>query len=653
MQKTCLTLQWVAAILVLAVVGAAGAIAQTQPQAEALSRAMEEMRAGEWEAAQETARSAGRAGIDLIEWHRLRAGRGDFDDVLAFLSRNDDWPGLPYLRRQSDGAVPYGERWQDVLDFYDGHPPQTGAGSSALIAAYVAAGREADAEAQAVLAWLSQSLSLADENAILARFGQSLRTHHEARLDMLLWRGAEAQAKRMLARVSPGWRALAEARLALRFDENGVDALIAAVPEVLRDHPGLAYERFQWRVRKGRNESAMALMLERPGTIEALGQPERWANWRRVLARMAMRDGDGQKAYTLASQHGLVEGARFADLEWLSGYLALRYLDDPETALRHFTMFRLAVRSPISLGRAGYWEGRAHEAAGNPIAAQTAYEFGAEFQTSFYGLLAAERAGLPMDPALTGQALYGDWREADWADSSVLETALLLQAAGERSLAERFMAHLAESLDEQGVGQLIDLAFELEEPHIALMIAKRAASAGIIVPRAYFPVVDLGAADPTVPIELALAIARRESEFDPVVVSGVGARGLMQLMPATAQEMAGDLDLPYSRDRLLTDPVYNATLGTAYLAELIAEFGNNLVLVAAAYNAGPSRPRRWIAEQGDPRSSRVDAIDWIEHIQFRETRNYVMRVMESLPVYRARLTGELAPLRLSDELSAR
>jgi soluble lytic murein transglycosylase len=645
--------QWLVAFISLFLLTAVAASAQSAREADALSRAMSESRSGDWADARREARQAGQIGKDIIEWHRLREGLGTFDEVTDFLSRNPDWPGLPYLRRRSAGSVPLGSRWEDVLAFYENHPPQTGSGSAALIVAYIEAGRDADAEAQAVLAWLSQTLSVADERMLMQRFGDTLKAHHEDRLDMLLWRGQSSASERMYPRVSDGWKALARARLALRNDKNGVDTLIEAVPASLSDDPGLAFERFQWRARKGRNASAADLLATRPGTIEALGEPERWANWRRVLARWAMRDGQPRLAYKLSSQHGLVEGSRFSDLEWLSGYLALTYLGDASAALGHFQNFRLSVRSPISLGRAGYWEGRAHEALGDPEAAQTAYEFGGEFQTSFYGLLAAEKAGLPMDPAMAGQTDYGDWKAADWADSTVLAAGLLLQAAGERSLAERFMAHLAESLDEQGVGQLADLALSLEEPHIALMIAKRAARTGIVVPHAYFPVVDLGASDASVPMELALAIARRESEFDPVVVSGAGARGLMQLMPATAKEMAGDLGVPFSRERLTRDPAYNATLGTAYLAELIGDFSGNSALVAAAYNAGPSRPRRWMAERGDIRSARVDVIDWIEHIPFRETRNYVMRVTESLPVYRALLSGETGPIRLSEELKAR
>ncbi len=615
--------------------------------------AMEAMRAGEWDAALSAGTRAGETGRDVIEWHRLRAGRGKFDEVRSFLERRNDWPGLPYLRRRSEGSVPYGRRTEEVIEFFDANPPETGAGSIALAAAFEAAGRSGDAEAQIVLAWLTKDMTTGDEASLLQRYGKLLKPHHQDRLDMLLWKGASKAAERMLPHVSDGWKALARARIALRKEAPGVDALIEAVPATLRDHPGLAFERFRWRARKGRNDSAIEIALAREASENPLGDPGAWADWREVLARWAMRQGQARMAYRLAASHGLSEGSDFAELEWLSGYLALTYLDDPERALGHFRRFRVAVSTPISMGRAGYWEGRAQEALGNLEGAAQAYAFGAEHQTSFYGLLAAERAGLPMDPALAGTVAYPPFADAKFRDSSVFEAAMLLRAAGEHSLSRRFFAHLAENFDETEVGQLSDLVLSLGEANIALMIAKRAAQGGIVIPRAYFPVVDLGVSDPRVPLELALAIARRESEFDPNAMSGVGARGLMQVMPATAKEVAQGLNLEFDRARLLTDPVYNVTIGKAYLAGLIETFGPNMVLVSSAYNAGPSRPIRWIQERGDPRSAGVDVVDWIEHIPFSETRNYVMRVMESLPVYRARLTGKTEPIRLGQEMGTR
>lgn len=628
-------------------------LAQSSPETDALARAMAAMRSGDWETATTEGRASGELGRDVIEWHRLRAGRGDFDEVVDFLKRRGDWPGLPLLRRRSEGSVPYGRRADEVIAFFAGNPPRTGAGSIALASAYEAVGRHGDAEAQIVLAWITQEMTTGDEASLLQRYGDLLKPHHEDRLDMLLWTGQFKAAERMLPHVSEGWRKLARARIALREMVPGVDALIEAVPSDLADDPGLAFERFQWRARKGRNESAIELALSRDGGVAALGRPGPWADWRSVLARWAMRAGRPTEAYQLAARHGLRDGADYAELEWLAGYIALTHLRDPDAALWHFQRFRVAVSTPISLGRAGYWEGRAHEALGDAEAAKQAYAFGAENQTSFYGLLAAERAGLPMDPALAGLKTYPDWKSAGFTQSSVFKAALLLRDAGEDQLSERFLTHLAESLTETEVGQLADFALSLEEPHIALMIAKRAAEYGIVVPRAYFPLVDLGVTDPRVPMELALAIARRESEFDHDVTSGVGARGLMQVMPATAEEVAGKLDIDFDRGRLLSDPVYNARIGKAYLAELIDMFGPNFVLVSAAYNAGPSRPIQWMEERGDPRSAGMDVVDWIEHIPFTETRNYVMRVMESLPVYRARLSGGAVAIRLSDEMGMR
>jgi soluble lytic murein transglycosylase len=152
--------------------------------------------------------------------------------------------------------------------------------------------------------------------------------------------------------------------------------------------------------------------------------------------------------------------------------------------------------------------------------------------------------------------------------------------------------------------------------------------------------------------EMVLAIARRESEFDPIVRSSVGARGLMQLMPGTANDVARDLRVSdlHTTDRLTADPDYNARLGSEYLSQMAERFDGNVVMVSAAYNAGPARPPRWMAAYGDPREGDIDIVDWIEMIPFRETQNYVMRVTESLPVYRARLGKNPLPQPFTEEL---
>jgi soluble lytic murein transglycosylase len=628
-------------------IGCGAATANDAPpsRAEAAMRtALENVRADDWRAADVAAIPAGPVARDIVEWYRLRDGDGDFEDYRRFLARRPDWAGLDLVRRAAEGAMPSETAPGSVLDFYDGRLPETGGGVLRLLAAHEALNHTGDAEALAVLAWRSMPLGARVEEALLGRYGDLLAPHHAARLDEMLWQDAESAVRRMLPRVDEGWRRLAEARLALADRAPGVDARIEAVPEALRRDAGLAYERFNWRARNGRREDAIALLDARSESAEALGRPERWANWRRIYARMRMREGAPEEAYRLASRHFLLDGAAYADLEWLSGFLALRFLGDPARALGHFENFAAAVRTPISLGRAGYWRGRAEAALGDAEAAAAAYREGAAHQTSFYGLLSAEAAGLPLDPALTGSEPFPALAETALADSSAREAAMLFLAGGEPWRAEQFLRHIGGRAGRAEAGALVADLLARGEAHLALRAAKAAAREGVVLPAAYFPVPDVIAGELPVEPALALAVARRESEFDPAAVSPAGARGLMQLMPGTASDVSRALGLSYSRDGLTADPAYNVALGTAYLARLIERFGPAPVLVAVGYNAGPGRALDWIEQFGDPRDADVDIVDWIELIPFRETRNYVMRVTESVIVYRARLSGETGPV---------
>jgi soluble lytic murein transglycosylase len=628
-----------------------GQVRAQETAGAALAQAMTHMREGNWAAALITARGDGPLAVDVILWHALRAGRGDAQEVQDFIARRPDWPGMDYLREKSEVVMAEASAEQ-IEAFFADHQPQSGAGALALARVHMAKGEEGLAQANIVLAWRTLSLSGDERRAFVENWGEILAPHHVARLDMALWNGWSQNAVAMLPYVPDGWKALAEARLALRADAGGVDTLIEKVPPDLQGNAGLAFERFMWRVRKRRTDDAIELLRERSQTLVGLGEPWAWARERRDLTRRKMQDGDYALAYEIASRHYLVEGSDYADLEWLSGFLALRFLDRPELAVTHFKNFSDAVWTPISVGRGGYWLGRAYEAMGDAEAAKAAYAEGAEYQTSFYGLLAAERGGIAPDPRLSGEESFADWKQATFTKSSVFEAAVLLLAAGEMDLAERFFTHLAEGLDREGIGQLGQMLAEVNQPHIQVMLGKRAATMGLEIPGPYYALhPKVVATDYPIPKEMVLAIARRESEFNPRVISGAGARGFMQLMPGTAQEVAQQLGIEYSSERLLDDPAYNATLGSTYLAGLSEDFDGNVVMMAAGYNAGPSRPRRWMDLFGDPRTGAVDIIDWIELIPFDETRNYVMRVAESLPVYRARLGLNPHPVPFSEELT--
>lgn len=608
----------------------------------------------DWAAAMARAQGAGSVGADVIEWQRLRAGEGLLGEYEAFLARHPDWPGLPYLKAAGEVAVARSTDPDRVLQYFGQEPPAKAAGLLALTAALEAKGRHADAVEAATQGWTKLKFSAEEQAQLLASYGPDLRVAHELRLDRILWDGTRAdEGARMLALVGPDWAALGKARLALRGDKEGVVALVNAVPKALKDDPGLAYDRFLYRMRHDNYADAAELILDRSTSVQRLGNPAAWAAKRADLARILMRKDAAKTAYKVAASHHLDDLSDSGDLEFLSGFIALRKLNDPALALPHFDRLAAAT-TPISQARALYWLGRVDEALGDKAKARKAYGKAAQHQTSYYGMLAAEKLGLTLDESLLSNAPPpGSWKRAAYAKSSVLEAAVRLAAAGNEQLSARFMLHLGESLSDAELGSLAGLALDLGQYRSAVLISKAATERGLIFPAAYFPVPDMIPEKLPVSRALALSIARRESEFDPEARSPAGALGVMQVLPSTAAKVARDQGIKYSEAKLGSDPAYNATLGAAYLKELVDQFGPSVALVASGYNAGPGRPRGWVGAFGDPRLASTDVVDWVEMIPFTETRTYVMRVVEGVVIYRAKLRGSAGPVNVTEELTGR
>ncbi len=637
-----------AVLLALCVPVTAPARAQAD-EAQALATALQVATGKDWAGA--AAVTSG-VGAVIVEWMRLRDGEGGgtLGDYEAFLARHPDWPGLALLRAKGEVAVARSTDPARIIAYFTDARPQTGLGALTLVKAFAAQGRIADAEAEALRAWLDVSLTAEQETELLGLFGPALKVAHEVRLDRILWTGGRhAEAERMLARVAEDWRALGSARLALQTDRAGVSALVDAVPAAVAGDPGLAYDRFVWRMKRDRYDDAAALIFDRSDSAARLGDPEAWAERRALLARRLLRLGDPRDAYRMAAGNHLTEGADFIDLEFLAGFIALRRLDDARLALEHFQRVKAAAKTPISLARGDYWIGRALEATGDPTATDS-FRAAAQYQTAYYGLLAAEKLGLALDEGLLGGGAAADWRAASFAGSPVLEAARLLAQAGDQAEARRFLVHLANGVAEADLPALAELTVQMGDPHLALVVAKAAAARGVIVPRAYYPVTNMVPDALPVSRALALAISRQESEFNPGARSPVGARGLMQVMPATAEIVSKKLGLAYGVGKLTADPAYNVTLGSQYLREMLDTFGPSVALIASGYNAGPRRPAAWVTDFGDPRRPEVDVVDWVEMIPFSETRTYVMRVVEGVVIYRARLKGAVGPVRITAEL---
>ncbi|MEL7215388.1 MAG: lytic transglycosylase domain-containing protein [Pseudomonadota bacterium] len=644
---------------VMALSGPAAAQVQPDPRVQAAFEAVEE---GDYAAAEAAARISGREGtLDLVEWHRLRAGQvadmpdPDWSDYIRFLSRHPDWPGLARLRRVGEQFIPQGANPIAVVSYFESVAPATSFGALQLATAYRALGREAEARAVVIRAWHDLYIEPEVEAAILRDWSAVLQGQHWARVDQAIWDSRLGEAERGVRHLSRDQQALARARIALRRGNSGVDALIAAIPGHLRSDPGLAFDRFDWRYSKRRTASARELLLEHSTSPEALGRPEAWGPRRRILARRAMREGNAELAYRLAANHHMTEGYAPADMEWVAGYVALQDLDQPARAARHFEQFLSFVETPISLARGYYWLGRAEEARGNVRLSQAAYRRAGQFQTTFYGQLGAERIGMPVDQSVLGSAQRRpNWEEASFRWSPLLAYADIAHQGGDWVTTELFLTRIALDLDDPlEMEKLAQYAIDqYDRADTAVRLSKRAARDGQIFPNTAYPLTDLAGYTGGVPAELVKSLARQESELNPQAESHAGALGLMQVMPRTAQQVAREIGLPYSKDRLTDDWEYNARIGTTYLSGLLDDFDGSIVLSAAGYNAGPHRSRQWIERYGDPRSMDPDeVIDWIESIPFSETRNYVQRVVEGMHVYRMRLEGRAVPLQIVADLT--
>jgi len=589
-----------------------------------------------------------------LQWFVLveqRSG-GDFAAYRRFLRENPDWPWQYTLQYRAEGVMPAELPDAEVRAFFENRRPVSAYGAERYADALISADLKEAARALLRHTWLEGDFPAGDEQRFYGRYGHLLGEDlHRQRLDRLIWERELDAAERQMHRVDPAHRALARARIRLARMQPGVDGAIAAVPESLRDHPGLVFERARWRQRMGRFEDAVALLdPPRPSAPYAAA----WWPLRHWAAREALDRGSISLAYRLAANHGLESGLGFAQGEWLAGWIALRFLDEPAWAYRHFTRLFEGVSTPVSRARGAYWAARAAESATTGTKARRWYETAATNLTTFYGQLAAARLSEDIFLALPRAPRPEPAERARFEERELVRVVRRLSALGQEDRIGRFIRFLAKDMDDGVAAKLVaDLAAEAGRRDLTVRVARKARRQGIILPDHLYPVIALPETRATGGENrdaLLLAIIRQESSFRVGAVSHAGAYGLMQLMPATARQAAAELNVAFDRRRLRLDGDYSIRLGSHYLAELIDRFDGSLLLAVAAYNAGPARVTQWLKRYGDPRKGFIGPIDWIESLPFSETRNYVQRVFESLTIYRHRVAPTQVALALDGDL---
>lgn len=574
----------------------------------------------------------------IVTWLALADGRYGASprDLMSFVVANPDWPRLNTLQRAAERALGSDVTPAEITAWFDSSPPLTGEGWKAYVTALQALGQAGRATAVAREGWRGGDFDATGQSVFLAAHANLLTSDdHASRTDRLLWESENDAAARMLPLLGPGWNALATARLKLARGEAGVDNAIAAVPTDLSNDPGLIYQRLRWRRRADNNAGAIELLAIAPFDPP---HADAWWTERGIVVRRLMRDARFSEAYQLAADHRQPNGVDFMDAEMTAGWIALRRLNDPRAALNHFMRLYAEAETPISSARGAYWAARAMSAMGETTSAMQWYGIAAQFSHVFYGQLAAAEIDpsgplvLPVGPSPLTPAESETFR-----NSEIARAAILMDSLGQEEYVVSFTWALMNQSDApRHYQQVAALATDLGRIELAVWAARRAGRTATVLYDGY-PVLPLPAG--LAPVEPALVhgIIRQESGFDVDAVSSAGARGLMQLMPGTAEHVANQIGVAHRTSMLTSDIGHNMLLGSTYLHGRIGEFSGSYIMAIAGYNAGPNRVRSWIETYGDPRTSAVDPIDWIELIPFSETRNYVQRVLEGTELYRVRL----------------
>jgi len=626
---------------------------------DALTKAFAAQDAKDWTGASALVAKRARITRDLVQWRYVStSGSGaTFDDINAFLSTHTAWPGRGAIAQRGEEAL-LAETLVETrgADWFKAHAPRSSAGCLAYASFEFAHERKESGLNEIRRCWLTLTLTMVDYKAWVAQSTMSLpEADHLSRADTALWNRNISMARDLLPLLPPKMSDVAAARVRAQSGAlaNADDVIDDETPKVWA--ASLLFDQAVQLRKAGRDKEAWPILIKAADTgalPQAYGTTW-WAehNWD---ARTALDARDYATAYRIASGSHISSTANvtpYLDAEFLSGWIALRRLDDAGKAVTHFQNLESAAKSPVTRARAAYWQALALRTLGDDAKAQQQLAVAAAEPTTFYGRLALEllKGGQPSAstaPKPTAATAKEDIDELAFASE-------VLFASGDGRRANSFANAAIDGCQTTACATTLSARFSRSgNTYGSLRSAKKAQTLGVSRVDQLYPMIDLppACAAAGVPTPLVLALVRQESEFDPLATSSANARGLIQLLPSTAQDVARRYKVPYAKAADLHVPETNLAVGCYHLKDLMDAFGGSYLLTAAAYNAGKGRVLSWIALHGDPRDPKVDVIDWIESIPFDETRNYVMRVLENELAYKGRQGVSLQPQELTADL---
>ena len=604
--------------------------------------------AGKWNSALKlTEKTKDQEFRNLINWMYLKTtgNRATFSDYQKFIEKNKNYPRISRLQFLAEHKIYLRNNSPTVIiNWFNKFPPVSGMGKIKLAEAYLEQGKTDKIKSLVKEGWIDAKISKNELGYYRAKFKKYLDADdHIKRTDYHAWNSKYWDVRRMLKYLPKDEKALYNARQILMSNSYGVDSAISNVPDHYKKNVGLDYDRLKWRNRRGRLESSLEILyLNGNKQEDELIRADLWWKQRESVVRTLIYKKRYKTAYKVASEHSLSFGPEFAEAEWLSGWVALSFLKSPEYAISHFENFYNNVSYPISLARGAYWLGKSYQALNDKKNSDKFFKEGSLFLTTYYGQLSFNEINYGGDFVLNDTSNVTQDYEKEFNKNKLIRHVLLLKELDATKYSKDIIKHLAMLNVEKGSEELAaKLATKIERYDYAIQVSKKASYEKRFYNKYNYPIIQTPRAinNKIMPkSELILAIIRQESEFDRKANSYVGARGMMQLMKYTAKLVAKQAKLPYSISGLTKDPEYNIKLGSYYFNSLLTDYNGVYPFAIAAYNAGPNRVKTWRRINGDPVKNEISYVNWIELIRFKETRNYVQRVLENANVYKYMLT---------------
>lgn len=627
----------------------------SQKDYDIAKKSIQAMEKSQWTSALKNSKKAKDKSIyNFIQWrHLLTTGnQATFYDYMTFIQNNKDYPRISrikYLAEQklsTDKISP-----KKIINWFGVDEPLSGYGMLVLGESFIQTGDNEKGIALIKRGWITAELSRDSMKSLSKKYRKYLDSKdYINRADYLAWENKYWDLKRMLPYLPKDYQLLYTARQILMSKSYGVDQAIKNVPQKFKNDAGLNHDRLKWRRERGRIDSSLEILSSIKNNKDYLVRPDKWWVERAIMSRALIYKNKYETAYKVASQHSLDEGSEFAEAEWLSGWIALSFLNDPILAVDHFNNFYQNVSYPISLARGAYWLGRSYEKIGDKRQSEDWYREATKYLTTYYGQLAFLKINPSQNFELEEQADVKDDYRKYFYNKELVKITHLLNELNKDKYTKNILRHLANDNIASGSEILAaELATNISRYDFAIQVSKLASYEKRFHNTFNYPIISVpqyvnGRKIPET--AFILSLIRQESEFDMRANSHVGAQGLMQIMPYTAKLVAKQAKLPYSKSRLTSDPEYNINLGSHYIAGLILQYDGAYPFATAAYNAGPKRVKHWKKINKDPQKKQIDFVDWVELIPFKETRNYVQRVMENYNVYRYIL--EKKPIKMKD-----